>query len=204
MIIFSQDYPLHPVGKFTLNKNPENYFAEVEQAAFSPSHLVPGIDTSADRLLQGRLFSYPDTHRHRLGVNYKQIPVNQPKCAVNTYQRDGGMVVNGNGGSAANYGPNSVNGPVQNNIVGSTFAAEEIEGLIGRFSYDVTDDDFTQAGNLFRLMDEENKNDLCKNIAGDLVKVKKEIVDRQLPHFERADPDYRHRVEKFMKESQKA
>ncbi|KAF1800487.1 catalase-like domain-containing protein [Mucor lusitanicus] len=196
-----KDYPLHPVGKFTLNKNPENYFAEVEQAAFSPSHLVPGVDTSADRLLQGRLFSYPDTHRHRLGTNYKQIPVNAPKCEVNTYQRDGPMVVNGNYGSAANYGPNSVGGPVQNNIVGSTFAAEEIEGLIGRFSYDVTDDDFAQAGNLYRLMDEENKNDLCKNIAGDLVKVRKEIVERQLPHFERADPDYRQRVEKFMKEA---
>lgn len=196
-----KDYPLHPVGKFTLNKNPENYFAEVEQAAFSPSHLVPGVDTSADRLLQGRLFSYPDTHRHRLGVNYKQIPVNAPKCEVNTYQRDGPMVVNGNYGSAANYGPNSVGGPVQNNLVGSTFAPEEIEGLIGRFSYEVTDDDFVQAGNLYRLLDEEDKNDLCKNIAGDLVKVRKEIVDRQLPHFERADPDYRQRVEKFMKEA---
>jgi catalase len=192
-----------------LNKNPENYFAEVEQAAFSPSHMVPGIDASADRMLQGRLFSYPDTHRHRLGVNYKQIPINRPKSQVNTYQRDGAMSVLGNGGSGANYGPNSENGPAQNNVVGSTFAPEEIEGLIGRFSYEVTDDDFVQAGNLFRLMDddfvqagnlfrlmdEENKNDLANNIAADFVKVKQEIIDRQLAHFERADPNYRRRVE---------
>lgn len=178
-----------------MNKNPENYFAEVEQAAFSPSHMVPGIDASADRMLQGRLFSYPDTHRHRLGVNYKQIPINRPKSQVNTYQRDGAMSVLGNGGSGANYGPNSENGPAQNNVVGSTFAPEEIEGLTGRFSYEVTDDDFVQAGNLFRLMDEENKNDLANNIAADFVKVKQEIIDRQLAHFERADPNYRRRVE---------
>lgn len=191
------------MGRFTLNKNPENYFAEVEQAAFSPSHFVPGIDTSADRLLQGRLFSYPDTHRHRLGVNYKQIPVNRPLAQVNTYQRDGSMVVNGNGGSSPNYGPNSFNGPAQNNIVGTTFAAEEVEGLIGRFSYEVTDDDFVQAGNLFRLMDDENKNDLARNIADDLVQVDKKIVDIQLGHFERADPEYRRLIEKHMAELSK-
>lgn len=187
-----------------MNKNPENYFAEVEQAAFSPSHMVPGFDTSADRMLQGRLFSYPDTHRHRLGVNYKQIPINQPRSPVNTYQRDGFMAVLGNnGGSGPNYGPNSFDGPQQNNIAGSTFAAEEIEGLIGRFSYEVTDDDFVQAGDLFRLMSEENKEDLTKNIANDLIHVKKEIVDRQLAHFERADPDYRRRIEKHIAELKK-
>lgn len=165
--------------------------------------MVPGFDTSADRMLQGRLFSYPDTHRHRLGVNYKQIPINQPKSAVHNYQRDGAMAVLGNGGSGPNYGPNSFNGPQQNNIAGTTFAAEEIEGLIGRFSFEVTDDDFVQAGNLFRLMDEENKEDLTRNIAGDLVHVKKDTVDRQLGHFERADPDYRARIEKHMAELKK-
>lgn len=186
-----------------MNKNPENYFAEVEQAAFSPSHMVPGIDTSADRMLQGRLFSYPDTHRHRLGVNYKQIPINQPKCPVNTYQRDGYMTVNGGGGGGPNYGPNSQNGPAQNDIIGSTFAPEEVEGLIGRHSFQLTDDDFVQPGNLYRLMSEENKNDLADNIAGDMVNVKEEIVERQLGHFERADPDYRRRVEAALKKLQK-
>lgn len=178
-----------------MNKNPENYFAEVEQAAFSPSHLVPGIDTSADRMLQGRLFSYPDTHRHRLGVNYKQIPVNASKAPVNNYQRDGSMVVNGNGGGGAYYGPNSFNGPEQNNIAASTFAAEEIEGMIGRFSFELTDDDFVQPGNLYRLLTEEEKEDLVNNIAGDLAGVSKDIVERQLGHFKRADPDYRKRIE---------
>ncbi|GAA5812941.1 hypothetical protein MFLAVUS_006402 [Mucor flavus] len=198
-----KDYPLQPVGTFTLNKNPENYFAEVEQAAFSPSHMVPGIDTSADRMLQGRLFSYPDTHRHRLGVNYQQIPVNAPKVAVKNYQRDGLMQVNGNGGGGPNYGPNSHNGPAQNNIVGTTFAAAEVEGLIGRHSFQLVDDDFVQPGNLFRLMSEEDKNDLAENIAGHMATVKQEIVDRQLSHFARADPDYRHRVEAALAKLQK-
>ena len=93
-----KDVPLRPFGKFVLNKNAENYFAEIEQVAFSPSHLVPGVEPSADPVLQSRLFSYPDTHRHRLGVNYQQIPVNQPLRAFNPYQRDGIMAVNGNYG----------------------------------------------------------------------------------------------------------
>ncbi|KAI9472190.1 MAG: catalase [Benjaminiella poitrasii] len=193
-----KDYPLQPVGVFTLKRNPENYFAEVEQAAFSPSHMVPGIDASPDRMLQGRLFSYPDTQRHRLGVNFQQIPINQPLAPVNNYQRDGFMAINGNGGRGPNYGPNSYSGPVQNNLVNTTFVAEEVMGMTGRFTYELTDDDFVQAGNLFRLMDEENKNDLVRNIAGDLVKVHKDIVDRQLGHFERADPDYRKRIEEAM------
>jgi len=105
-----KDYPLQKVGKMVLNRNPENYFAEVEQAAFSPSHLVPGIEPTNDRMLQGRLFSYPDTHRHRLGVNYKQIPINCP-YRVSNQQRDGKMAVNGNGGSQPNYEPNSLGTP---------------------------------------------------------------------------------------------
>lgn len=102
------DYPLIPVGKLVLNKNPDNYFAQVEQIAFSPSHVVPGIEPSADRMLQGRLFSYPDTHRHRLGGNYDQIPVNCPyRTTLTNGHRDGYMAVNGNGGSAPNYEPSS-------------------------------------------------------------------------------------------------
>ena len=84
-----KDYPLRPVGKVVLDENPQNYFAEIEQSAFSPSHTVPGIEPSADPVLQSRLFSYPDTHRHRLGVNYQQFPVNAPVVPVANFQRDG-------------------------------------------------------------------------------------------------------------------
>lgn len=97
------EVPLRRFGKMTLNRNVENYFAEIEQVAFSPSHLVPGVEPSADPVLQSRLFSYPDTHRHRLGVNYQQIPVNAPLKAFNPYQRDGAMSVNGNYGANPNY-----------------------------------------------------------------------------------------------------
>ena len=107
-----KDYPLLDLGKLELNRNPKNYFAEVEQSAFSPSHTVPGIEPSEDRMLQGRLFSYPDTHRHRLGANYDQIPVNCPyKARVANMIRDGPMCVNGNQGGAVNYEPNSFGGP---------------------------------------------------------------------------------------------
>jgi catalase len=102
------DYPLIPVGKMVLNRNPENYFAETEQSAFSPGHVVPGIEPSADKMLQGRLFSYPDTHRHRLGANYDQIPINCPyRARVANSTRDGPMCVNGNQGSSPNYNPSS-------------------------------------------------------------------------------------------------
>lgn len=97
-----KDYPLRPIGKFVLNENPVNYFAEIEQVAFSPSHLIPGIEPSADPVLQSRLFSYPDTHRHRLGTNYQQLPVNAPIAPVANFQRDGAMAFN-NQGSRPNY-----------------------------------------------------------------------------------------------------
>jgi catalase len=108
------DYPLIPVGKMVLNKNPENYFAEVEQAAFAPTNMVPGIEPSNDKMLQGRLFSYPDTHRHRLGGNFDQIPINCPyKARVSNHQRDGFMAVNGNQSSEHNYEPSTLGGPVE-------------------------------------------------------------------------------------------
>jgi catalase len=107
-----KDFWLHEVGRMVLDRNPDNYFAEVEQLAFAPSHLIPGIEPSPDRILQARLFSYPDTHRHRLGVNYQSIPVYLPVNAeVNSYQRGGSMMVYANGGGAPNYFPNSFLGP---------------------------------------------------------------------------------------------
>ncbi|KAI8063717.1 catalase [Gilbertella persicaria] len=194
--VWSQkDYPLQPVGKLTLNRNPENYFAETEQAAFSPSHTVPGIDVSPDRMLQGRLFSYPDTHRHRLGVNYAQIPINQPHSRVSNHQRDGLMSVLGNGGSAPNYEPNSFSGPYQTNVAATTFTAEEVQGLTGRYSFELTDVDFVQAGDLYRLLSAEEKTDLVNNIAGHLKNAKKHIQERQIGHFKRADPEYGQRIE---------
>ena len=101
------DYPLIPVGEFELNRNPENYFAEVEQAAFNPGNIVPGIGFSPDKMLQGRLFSYGDAQRYRLGVNHAQIPVNAPKCPYHSFHRDGAMRVDGNFGSRKHYEPNS-------------------------------------------------------------------------------------------------
>mmetsp|Transcript_10984 Transcript_10984/g.11097 ORF Transcript_10984/g.11097 Transcript_10984/m.11097 type:complete len:130 (+) Transcript_10984:827-1216(+) len=106
------DYPMIPIAKLVLNRNPQNFHQDVEQAAFSPGNLVPGIQLSNDRILQARAFSYPDTHRYRLGTNFDQIPVNCPMNGVHTYSRDGFMSVNGNSGSTPNYEPNSLGGPV--------------------------------------------------------------------------------------------
>lgn len=189
------DYPLQPVGKLVLNRNPENYFAEVEQSAFSPSHLVPGIEPSEDRMLQGRLFSYPDTHRHRLGPNYLQIPINTPFATrVSNHQRDGFMSVNGNGGSLPNYEPNSVTeGPKQTDV--RTHTVDRVTGYVGRHSFSLNDDDFVQPGQLWRLQNPEAKQRLVENIAGHLGKAKKEIQERQIKWFKKADPEYGRRVE---------
>jgi catalase len=107
------DYPLIEVGEMILDRNPDNYFAEVEQAAFEPRNVVPGMGYSPDKMLQGRLISYPDAHRYRLGVNYDALPINKPQCPYHTYHRDGAMRFDGNGGSAPNYEPNSFGGPTQ-------------------------------------------------------------------------------------------
>ncbi|SAM07576.1 hypothetical protein [Absidia glauca] len=194
-----RDYPLQSVGRMVLNRNPDNYFAETEQVAFSPSHMVPGIDVSPDRMLQGRLFSYPDTHRHRLGVNYHQIPINRPLSGVRNYQRDGFMSVNGNQGSGPNYEPNSQNGPQQTNQYGTTYVSQPLHGETGRFPYKLTDDDFAQAGNLYRMLSDEEKTDLINNIAGHIKNAKKEIRDRQIAHFKRAHPEYGQRVQDAVK-----
>jgi catalase len=189
-----KDYPLHPVGRMTLNRNPDNYFAEVEQSAFSPGHFVPGIEPSEDRMLQGRLFSYPDTHRHRLGTNYAQIPINTPYATrVANHQRDGAMAVNGNGGALPNYEPNSFAGPKQTNR--PTYVADRVSGYIGRHTYTLVDDDFVQAGNLWRLQSPDSKTRLVDNIVGHLKNAKKEIQDRQVKWFKKADPEYGRRVE---------
>lgn len=196
-----KDYPLIPIGKLTLNKNPDNYFAETEQAAFSPSHLVPGIEASFDKMLQGRLFAYPDTHRHRLGVNYKQIPINQPRHAlVANHQRDGFMTVNGNGGSGPNYEPNSFDKikQVGFNLTGITFTPERVSGTVIKFPMALTDDDFVQAGNLYALQPEDAKTRLVNNVVGHLRNAKPHIRKRQLDNFRRAKAEYGKCIEAAM------
>lgn len=191
------DYPLIDVGVVELNRNPENYFAEVEQSAFSPANMVPGISHSPDKMLQFRIFSYADAHRYRLGVNYESLPVNKPHAAkVNTYHRDGKMRFDDNGGGSVNYEPNSFDGPVEDKIY--LEPPLEIEGDADRYDHREGNDDFTQAGNLFRLMDAGQQSRLFSNIADAMEGVPQEIIDRQLGHFEKADPAYAEGVRKAL------
>jgi catalase len=195
-VVPHKDYPLIPVGKIVLNKNPENYFAEVEQSAFAPTHVVPGIEPSADRMLQGRLFSYPDTHRHRLGANYDQIPINCPyRARVAHYQRDGPATVNGNHGSSPNYEPNSHNGPVEDpSKKQSQFA---FTGLAGRYPHQHPNDDYEQPRALFRkVMTETDRAHLIENICGSLGGAKREIQEKMIKLFYKVDPEYGERVAK--------
>jgi catalase len=185
-----KDYPLLPLGRMVLDRNPDNFFAETEQVAFSPSNFVPGIEASPDKLLQGRLFAYPDTHRYRLGANFAQIPVNAPKCPFANYQRDGAMRVNANGGAKPVYEPNSFHGPVAD-----PSAMERplpLTGETGRTAYPTGGkaDDFEQPGLLFRVLTAEEQQRLIGNIAGHMKPVPRDIQLRQLGYFLRADAAY--------------
>jgi catalase len=191
-----KDYPLIPIGKLVLTRNPDNYFAEVEQAAFNPANFVPGIGPSPDKMLQGRLFAYGDAHRYRLGVNHTLLPVNAPHAVrAQNYGRDGFMRFDDNGKRAKNYEPNSFGGPQQSNE--PLYGPIEVRGLAGSFAYarHPEDNDFVQAGNLYRVMDEEAKQRLVENIAGSLGRVSRdEIIERSIGYFQKADPDYGRRV----------
>jgi len=182
------DYPLIEVGVLALNRNPENYFAEVEQAGFSPANVVPGIGHSPDKMLQFRVVSYADAHRHRLGVNYDSLPVNRPRCPVHTYHRDGAMRFDGNGGGAVNYEPNSYGGPVED----PRFKEPplRISGDVDRYDHRAGNDDYTQAGNLFRLMPRDEQARLMDALAGAMQGVPVEIQQRQVALFARCDPAY--------------
>lgn len=195
-------FPLQPLGRLVLNRNPENYFAEIEQVAFSPSHMVPGIEASADKMLQGRLFSYPDTHRHRLGPNYQQIPVNQARCARPFHQqRDGLMTVSGVGlSSLANYEPNSPSSSGEFSVSVSKTAREtpvvlEAGAVVGRHVVPLTDADFVQAGRLYEIQSPEAKTRMVSNIVGHLRAAKPFIRARQIAHFKRANKELGHRIE---------
>ncbi|MGH0147066.1 UNVERIFIED_CONTAM: hypothetical protein FKN15_030914 [Acipenser sinensis] len=177
-----KDFPLIPVGKLMLNRNPVNYFAEVEQLAFDPSNMPPGIEPSPDKMLQGRLFSYPDTHRHRLGANYLQIPVNCPyKTRVANYQRDGPMCMFDNQGGAPNYYPNSFSAPdTQPQFLETKF---RVSADVARFNSS-DDDNVTQVRNFYtQVLNEEERQRLCENIAGHLKEAQLFIQKRGAPNY---------------------
>ena len=188
------DYPPITIGRMVLNRNPENYFAEVEQSAFSPANFVPGIAASTDKMLQGRLFSYHDTHRHRLGPNYHLLPVNSAKgCPVNNYQRDGFMRFDNNGGGSPNYYPNSLGGPAPEPAVAEPLF--EVSGKSARQKYIHPNDDFVQAGDLYRkVMTDTDRDHLIGNIVSHLCNAQKRIQYRQTAIFYKADAKYGGRV----------
>ena len=185
---FHTDYPLTEVGIMELNRNPENYFAEVEQSAFNPANVVPGIGFSPDKMLQGRLFSYGDAQRYRLGVNHHLIPVNASRCPFHSYHRDGAMRVDGNHGSTPGYEPNSYGEWKQQ----PEFAEPPLglEGAAGHWNHREDDDYFSQPGLLFRLMSPGQKEALFGNTARALGDAPKEIKIRHIGHCLKVDPAY--------------
>ena len=191
--VWSQkDYPLIEVGRMVLNRNPENYFAEVEQATFSPGNLVPGIEVSPDKMLQGRLFAYSDAHRYRVGANHNHLPINRPKSEVNTYQRDGQMRFDSNGGGSVYYEPNSFGGAKE--TPENKLTPFEVTGTAAQVAYD-HNDHYTQAGDLYRLLSVEERERLVENIVNAMKPVEvEEIKLRQIKHFFKADPDYGTRI----------
>ena len=186
---FHKDYPLIEVGVFELNRNPENYFADVEQAAFNPANIVPGIGFSPDKMLQGGSFSYGDAQRYRLGVNHHLIPVNAPRCPFHSFHRDGAMRVDGNHGSTLGYEPNSY-GEWQEQ---PDFAEPplKLEGAADHWNYREDDDDYyTQPGKLFRLMTPAQQKVLFENTARALGDAPKEVKTRHIGNCLKADPAY--------------
>ena len=189
-----KDYPRIKVGELVLDRNPANYFADVEQAAFAPSAVVPGLGFSPDRMLQGRLFSYADAQRYRLGVNYHQIAVNKPLNEVTTYHRDGAGRTDANGGSSHNYHPNSFDEVTES--AEAALPPYALAGAMNRYNHRGDEDYYTQAGELYRLMSEAQKKLLTDNITGAMKSVPESIQKRQLAHFAKADADYGARIEK--------
>jgi catalase len=192
------DYPLIPVGRLVLDRVPDNYFAEVEQAAFDPANFVPGIGPSPDRMLQARRFAYGDAHRYRLGINHTRLPVNAPKGlegGARNYGRDGFMRFDDNGGRAKNYGPNTYDGPAE---TGERYEFNQpVTDEVGPHipARHAEDNDFVQAGALYRVMKEEERKRLVDNIAGSLAQVsRQDVIDRSIEHFRKADPNYGRRV----------
>ena len=182
------DFPRIPVGVLELNRNPDNYHQHVEQAAFSPSNIVPGMGYSPDKMLQGRLFAYHDAQLYRVGTNHQHLSVNRPRCPVHNQQRDGQMAVD-NGGSAANYQNVNAAGSSPTGF-GHGDPGWALDGAAGRYDERGVSDDFTQAGNLYRVMDAGAQGRLTTNIAGAMKDVTEDVRVRQIAHFAKADPAY--------------
>ncbi len=193
---FRKDYPLIEVGVLELNRNPENYFAEVEQAAFNPANVVPGISFSPDKMLQGRLFSYGDAQRYRLGVNHNAIPVNAPRCPVHSYHRDGAMRVDGNQGSTLGYEPNSYGEWQEQPSFREPPLA--LEGASDHWNHREDDDYYSQPGKLFRLMSPAQQQVLFDNTARAMGDAPKEIKLRHAGNCFKADPAYGEGVAKAL------
>lgn len=186
---YKKDFPLIEVGYLELNRNPENYFAEVEQSAFNPANVVPGIGLSPDKMLQGRLFAYGDAQRYRLGVNHNQIPVNAPRCPFNSYHRDGQMRVDNNAGSTIGYEPNSY-GKWQEQPEHKE-PPLALNGAADHWNFREDDNDYyTQPGKLFRVMSPEQKKVLFENTARSMGDIPKEIKLRHISNCYKADPEY--------------
>jgi len=195
------DYPAIKIGRLTLNRNPEDYFAQIEQAAFEPSNMVPGVAPSPDKMLLGRMFSYPDTHRHRIGTNYLQLPVNRPKSPVNSYNKDGAMRYENPGDPV--YAPNSVGGPVADPARFGDPAGWAVTGEIVRAAYDLhkEDDDFGQAGTLYRnVLSAADREHLVGNIVRHVNNgVTAPMIPRVLDYWSQVDADLGTRVAETLK-----
>ena len=181
-------FPLIEVGQFELNRNPENFFAETEQSAFSPANVVPGIGFSPDKMLQARLFSYGDTQRYRLGVNFNHIPINAPQCPFHSYHRDGKMRTDGNLGRTATYFPNSLGEwRDQENLNEPPL---DLDGAAAHWDHRVDDDHYQQPGDLFRMMDQDQRQTLFENTARQICAAHPQIQERHIANCMKADPGY--------------
>ena len=182
------DFPRIPVGVLELNRNPDNYHEHVEQAAFSPANIVPGMGYSPDKMLQGRLFAYHDAQLYRVGTNHQHLPVNRARCPFHNQQRDGQMAIH-NGGAAVNYDNVDAAGTAPHGF-GNRDPGWVLDGAAGRYDERMKSDDFTQAGNLYRVMKPDAQDRLTSNIAGAMKDVTEDVRQRQLAHFTKADPAY--------------
>jgi catalase len=200
------DYPLIPVGTLTLNRNPQNFFAQIEQSAFEPSNLVPGIAASPDKMLLGRLFSYPDTHRYRIGPNYMQLPVNAPRSQVNSYAKEGPMRYRWNDPSIPVYAPNSHGGPAADTAAYDDGAGWNAGGEMVRSPYvqHAEDDDWGQAGTMVReVLDDDARGRLVSNISGHLLNgVTEPVLQRAFEYWSSVDADLGKRVEQAVRSQQ--
>jgi catalase len=195
-----QDYPLIEVGTWTLNRNPENFFSEIELSSFEPSNVVPGIGFSPDKMLLGRVFSYADAHRYRIGANYAQLPVNSAKAAVvNTYSKEGAMAYSFSGPQVPVYAPNSFDGPHADPAAGGDEGLWEFDGQSVRAGYieHAQDGDFTQAGTLYReVLDDPARDRLVDNIVGHVLDgVREPVLSRVFEYWRNVDPELGKKVE---------